>query len=59
MLDETYRLLDQCNLTYEEIARGAGVNVWWLRKLAIRTFDDPGTRRVERVYRFLREREAA
>lgn len=55
MLDETYRLLDDCGLSYDEIAKRADVNIWWLRKFAIRQFKDPGTRRVEKLYRFLSE----
>lgn len=58
LLDRTYRLLDSSDLPLRAIAEGAGVNFHWLGKFKQRIFDDPGVTRIERLYRFLSERES-
>ena len=59
MLEDTYKLLAECDLTQKEIASGAGVNYWWFIKFAQRNLNNPTINRVQKVYDFLHERQAA
>lgn len=54
LLDVTYRLLDACELTYREIAAGAGVDINWVAKFKQRAIAEPGVMKVQAVYDFLR-----
>ncbi len=59
VLDQTYRLLDESDITLREIAVGADVNYWWLTKLKQRRFEEPGVKRIERLHRFLSQRSGS
>jgi hypothetical protein len=53
LLDKTYRLLDETDLTYRQIASGAAVDMNWLAKLKQRAITEPGVGKVQRVHDFL------
>jgi transcriptional regulator with XRE-family HTH domain len=53
LLDRTYKLLEATNLTYEEIATGAGVKFDWLAKFKQRHITEPGVSKVQAVHDFL------
>lgn len=54
LLDLTYRMLDESDLKYREIAIGAGVDFNWLIKFKFRRIAEPGVGKVQAVYDFLR-----
>ena len=59
--DEALELLTEARSrkrTLKSIAKGAGVPYQWLVRFARREFEDPGSRKVENVYRFLSHKEA-
>jgi hypothetical protein len=53
LLDRTYKLLEATNLTYDEIATGAGVKFDWLAKFKQRCIAEPGVSKVQAVHDFL------
>lgn len=53
LLDKTYRLLGETDLTYRQIASGAAVDMNWLAKLKQRAIAEPGVGKVQRVHDFL------
>lgn len=53
LLGVTYQLLDASDLTYREIAAGAGVDINWVAKLKQRGIGEPGVTKVQAVYDFL------
>lgn len=53
LLDRTYRLLCDCDLTYHEIAEGARVDINWLAKFKQQAIEEPGVKKVQRVHDFL------
>ena len=53
LLDRTYQLLKKTELTFPEIADGAGVGIDWLKKFKGRFIESPGVNRVQRVHDFL------
>lgn len=60
LLDRTKALLDRRGaLTIEQVAAGAGVNRWWLHRLAQGAPQDFGVRRVQAVHDWLAAREQA
>lgn len=60
LLTRTKRLLEQRgDLTVRQVATGAGVGYEWLRKFLYEGFDDPSVVRIERLYRFLSDYQAA
>ena len=59
LLDRTYLLLAERTETLEEVAIGARVNEWWLRKFAQRTGQDHGVNRVQRLHDYLAARASA
>jgi len=59
LLARTYRLLDASNLTYREIAAGAGVGIEWLAKFKQRSIDEPGVNKVQALHDFLSARAEA
>jgi hypothetical protein len=60
LLSKTKKLLDQRgDLTLREIADGADVGHEWVRKLVYGGIDDPGVKRLEKLYAFLNEYQAA
>jgi hypothetical protein len=54
LLDETYRMLDESELKYREIAAGAGVDFNWFLKFKFRQIAEPGVKKVQAVCDFLR-----
>lgn len=55
-LETVYQLIDdrrRLNMTMRSIAAEADVGYEWMRKLAQREFDDPGSMKIERVYNVL------
>lgn len=58
LLGITYELLDASDLTYREIASGAGVDINWVAKLKQRAIGEPGVTKVQAVYNFLRSVKA-
>lgn len=58
LLERTYRLLESTNLTYQQIAAGAEVDVHWLAKFKQRRIEEPGVNKVQAVHDFLLERSA-
>lgn len=60
LLSKTKKLLDQRgDLTLREIAEGAEVGQEWLRKIVYGGIDDPGVKRLEKLFAFLSEYHAA
>ncbi|MEN9417095.1 MAG: hypothetical protein RI988_715 [Pseudomonadota bacterium] len=61
LLTETLEMIDQRgpDLSLREIAEGAGVGHEWLRKLVYSPPSDVGVRRVEAVFRFMSDYQAA
>ena len=57
--ETTLELIEGSDLTYTQIATGAGVRERWLYALAAGRFKDPGVNKMERVYRFLSTRAVA
>lgn len=55
LLERTYQLLDSSELTYSEIADGAGVDINWLAKFKQRAIGEPGISKVQGVHDFLSE----
>lgn len=55
LLERTYQLLDSSDLTYSEIADGAGVDINWLAKFKQRAIGEPGISKVQGVHDFLSE----
>jgi hypothetical protein len=57
--DEALRLLDEAKKreSLKSIATAARVPYQWLVRFARRDFDDPGSRKVEDVYRYLSARQ--
>lgn len=54
LLGRTYQLLDQSDLNCREIAAGTGVDINWLFKFKKRSIGEPGVKKVQAVYDFLR-----
>lgn len=59
LLTRTKKLLGDVDLTLREIAAGAGVGHEWVRKIVYGGIDDPGVKRLEKLYAFLAEYHAA
>jgi len=53
LLDKTFQLLDDTDLTYRQIAKGAAVDMNWLAKLKQGAIKEPGVQKVQRVHDFL------
>jgi transcriptional regulator with XRE-family HTH domain len=53
LLQITYDLLDSSDLTYRQIAEGAGVDVQWFAKFKQRRIPEPGVSKVQRIHDFL------
>lgn len=53
LLDKTYRLLEETDLTYRQVASGAAVDMNWLAKFKQRAIAEPGVGKVQRVHDFL------
>lgn len=53
LLPQTYRLLDDTNLTYRQIAEDCGVDANWLMKFKQRKIKEPGVTKVQQVRDFL------
>lgn len=53
LLQRTYELLERSDLTREEIAKGAGVGIDWLKKFAGQRIPEPGVKKVQAVHDFL------
>jgi len=54
LLGLTYRLLDETEIDFREIATGAGVGLNWLYKLQQRAIEEPGVKKVQAVCNYLR-----
>jgi hypothetical protein len=60
LLAKTKKLLDQRgDLTLRQIAEGAEVGHEWVRKIVYGGIDDPGVKRLEKLFAFLNEYQAA
>jgi len=57
MLDQTLVLLSKTRLSVEVIADAVGVSRRWLYDLRSGGMKDPGVRKVEAVYKFLRDQD--
>ena len=57
LLERTYRLLDDSDLTYAQISAGAGVDINWLSKFKQRAIGEPGVSKVQGVHDFLATRK--
>ena len=53
LLDETLKLIKQCELPRRELARQSGVGYEWLCKIDQGRIKDPGVKRVQTLYNFL------
>ena len=56
LLDETLKLIKQCELPRRELARQSGVGYEWLCKVDQGRIKDPGISRVQKLYNFLSNR---
>lgn len=59
LLDRTLELVRNrpVTLTYEELAKRTGLNVYWIRLFARGKIDNPGVVHVCRLYEFLAQAE--
>lgn len=53
LLRRTYELMGSTELTREEIAKGASVDLSWLNKFAQKRIPSPGVNKVQAVHDFL------
>lgn len=53
LLDRTHELLSSSDQSVEEIAKGADVTFYWLRRFKQGTILDPSVNRVQKVYEYL------
>jgi hypothetical protein len=53
LLDRTYRLLGESDLTLREISKRTGLGYEWLKRFRVRAYDDPGVNVVQRLHDFL------
>jgi hypothetical protein len=51
--EKTLRLLKESPKSTADIANGAEVNFYWLRKYRSGGFEDPSVNRVQKVYEYL------
>ena len=56
LLQETKRLLEERDQTFEEIANGSGVGYHWLTKFS-RDAHDPRISKLQRLYNYLQSRK--
>lgn len=59
LYEETIHLLEQAELTVEEIGRGVGMSGRWVRKVREGQIKDPGVNKIQRLYEFLSTSTAA
>lgn len=57
LLTDTYKLIANSHLGIKKIAKGSDVGERWLHKLVKGVWQDPGVRKVNRVYLFLKTGE--
>lgn len=57
LLTDTYKLIATSNLSIRKIAKGSDVGERWLHKLIKGVWQDPGVRKVNRIYLFLKTGE--
>ena len=57
LLTDTYKLIATSNLSIRKIAKGSDVGERWLHKLIKGLWQDPGVRKVNRIYLFLKTGE--
>lgn len=57
LLTDTYKMIAASNLSIKKIARGSDVGERWLQKLVKGVWKDPGVRKVNRIYLFLKTGE--
>lgn len=53
LLNETQRLLEESDLSLEEIAKGAGVGFYWLQSFKRRLHREPSVVKVQALHDFL------
>ena len=59
MLNQTLTLLRSTDIPMLQIAKDCGLKVRWLYKLREGEYTDPGVQKIERLYHYLMQREAA
>lgn len=55
LLQETKQLLEERRKseTLEQIAKGAGINYWWMRSFAARKINEPGYLKLSKLHSYL------
>ncbi len=53
LLERTYALLDESDISLPELFKQTGVPFYWLRKFKQREVKHPSVNRVQRLYEFL------
>lgn len=57
LLERTYELLDNCDMSAPKIAKAAGLNQEWVSKFRQRRKPNPGVRTVQQLHDWLADDE--